>query len=112
MKTLPNLLRMLLAGALLIAVFRMPYWYYQLVRILATVGFAYLAYDEFKKGTEFVPFLFSGFALLFFPPLKIYLGKTGWVIVDLIATGILFWQVYQSYKAQSQKDSFEDEDEE
>mgnify|MGYP005847069295 CR=1 FL=1 len=111
MKTVPNYLRILLATALFFAVFIMPYWYYQLVRIFATVGFAYLTYDEFKKETEFIPFLFGGFALLFFPPLKIYHGKTGWVIVDLIASGILFWQVYKTYKAQSQKDNFEDEDE-
>jgi hypothetical protein len=36
-----------LAAALLLCLLDMPYWYFQLIRILATLGFGYLAYVDY-----------------------------------------------------------------
>lgn len=62
----------------------MPYGYYQFVRFIAMVGFAYLAYssNQLKKETETIVFI--ALAILFQPFFKIALGRTLWNIIDLI----------------------------
>jgi hypothetical protein len=66
----------------------MPYGYYQLVRVVATAAFAFLAYQERGNGLLWV---FVGFALLFQPFEKIALGRTVWNIVDVAVAVFLGW---------------------
>lgn len=68
----------------LLCLFRMPYGYYQMVRFLAMLGFAFLAYfaSEEKHQGEFVLYVFLA---IFFQPLwKIALGRTLWNILDVV----------------------------
>lgn len=62
----------------------MPYGFYQLVRFMALAGFGFLAYraNEDEKKTEL--FVYVALALLFQPFLKVSLGRSIWVIVDVI----------------------------
>lgn len=62
----------------------MPYGFYQLVRIVALIGFGILAYkaNEENKNTEML--IYGGLALLFQPFFKIALGREMWNIVDVI----------------------------
>jgi len=62
----------------------MPYGYYQLVRVLALVGFGYLAFQAKKNENEKEMFIYGGLALLFQPFLKIPLGRELWNIVDIL----------------------------
>jgi hypothetical protein len=79
-----------LAAALLICLADMPYGYYQLVRFLAMIGFAYFAYSNYEKGNISMAFLCGLLALLFQPLLKISLGREIWNMVDVIVgIGIL-----------------------
>lgn len=62
----------------------MPYGFYQLVRIVALIGFGILAYkaNEENRNTEMI--IYGGLALLFQPFFKIALGREIWNIVDVI----------------------------
>lgn len=86
-KTIKVVLAILLFACLL----KMPYGFYQLVRLVAFAGFTYLAYDALvlKKQTEIIVFIVL--ALLFQPFYKIALGRELWNIVDIVvAVGLLF----------------------
>ena len=62
----------------------MPYGYYQLVRFLALVGFAYLAYHSYQQENKFETFIYVALALLFQPLFKIALGRDLWNIIDVV----------------------------
>jgi hypothetical protein len=66
----------------------MPYGYYQLVRVVATAAFAFLAYQERENSLLWV---FVGLALLFQPFEKIALGRTLWNVVDVAVAVFLGW---------------------
>jgi hypothetical protein len=65
-----------------------PNGYYQLVRVVATAAFAFLAYQE-RENSLFLVFI--GLALLFQPFEKIALGRTVWNIVDIAVALFLGW---------------------
>lgn len=67
----------------------MPYGYYQLVRLVAALGFALLAYHEYQNNR--IPFTigFSFLILLFQPFVKITLGRTMWNVVDVVVAILL-----------------------
>ena len=79
-----NTIKIILAVALLLCLFQMPYGYYQFVRFISMIGFGYLAYEanQSKKDTEVI--IFAGLAILFQPFFKIALGRGMWNIVDLV----------------------------
>lgn len=62
----------------------MPYGYFQLVRILAMIGFAILAYLAYKEKRIIEMIVYIGLAILFQPLVKIALGREVWNIVDII----------------------------
>ena len=84
------LLKLVLAILLLLCLADMPYGFYQLVRFIAAVAFAYLSYDYFKQKKEGLGFVFAALALLFQPFFKVALGRVVWNIVDVIvAVGLI-----------------------
>lgn len=87
MKNLSKItLSILLVGCLI----NFSYGYYQFVRFVAMVGFAYLALEANHKNQSKQVFIYVALALLFQPFIKIALGRTIWNIVDtLVAIGLL-----------------------
>ena len=79
-----SIIKIGLAIVLLLCLFNMPYGYYQLVRFLGFVGFAYVAYDANKVHKNNEVIIFVALAVLFQPFIKIALGRTLWNIVDVI----------------------------
>lgn len=79
-----NSIKIILAILLFLCVFDFPYGYYQLVRYVAMVGFAYLALVSNKSGRSKETFIFIALAILFQPLIKIGLGRTIWNIVDVV----------------------------
>ena len=83
--------KLIVAVLLLLCLADMPYGFYQLVRFVAAVAFAYLSYDYFKSKKDTMGFVFAALALLFQPLLKVSLGRTLWNLVDiLVALGLLY----------------------
>lgn len=85
-----------LAAVLLLCVAPMPYGYYTLVRILATVVFGIYAYKCYVAKKEGMTWVFVTLALLFQPFVKVGLGRTIWNIIDVVvAIGLIvlfFWE--------------------
>lgn len=95
-----TLVRIALAILLLLCLFNMPYGYYQLLRFVAVVGFAILAYYEFERKNVPKTFVFVGLAFLFQPLLKVSLGREIWQIVDVLtAAGLLVTVFLQNKKS-------------
>ena len=85
-----------LAAVLLLCLAPMPYGYFTLVRILATVVFGIYAYKCYVAKKEGMTWVFVTLALLFQPFAKVGLGRTIWNIIDVIvAVGLIalfFWE--------------------
>ncbi len=79
-----TLLKLVLATLFFICLLNMPYGYYQLVRIVALIGFSVLAYRSYKTDNVEVAILYVGLAILFQPLIKVPLGRMMWNIVDVI----------------------------
>jgi hypothetical protein len=80
----PQTIKLLLVVLLLLCLLKMPYGYYQLVRIIATFLFAYFAYKCYQSKKTLLTFLYFGLTILFQPLIKIALGRTLWNTIDII----------------------------
>lgn len=90
-------LNIILAVILLLCLFDMPYGYYILVRLAATVGFAYMAYKYYEMKKENLVWTFGALALLFQPLAKMPLGREIWNMVD-VAVAIFLIVLFASKK--------------
>ena len=79
-----ELVKLIAAIILFICPFDMLYWFYDVVRTLALIGFSFLAYSAFKKKRNIEAVIFICLAILFQPILKIHLTKTIWIVIDLV----------------------------
>ena len=85
-----KIISLIIAVLLFLCLFNMPYGYYQLVRFIAMVGFAYLGYTGYEQSNKNEVFIFIALAILFQPFFKIMLGRAIWNIVDvLVGVGLL-----------------------
>lgn len=85
-----NSIKVILAILFFLCLADMPYGYYQLVRFVALIGFAVLAYEAYQKGKQRSAVIYGSLALLFQPFFKIALGRDLWNIVDvLVGIGLL-----------------------
>ena len=94
-----------LAAVLLLCLAPMPYGYFTLVRILATVVFGLYAYRCYVAKKEAFTWVFVTLALLFQPFAKVGLGRTVWNIIDVIvAIGLIalfFWERNERKKVET-----------
>ena len=82
-------LNIILAVLLLLCLFKMPYGYYTLMRLAATVGFASMEYKYYEMKMETLVWTFVALALLVQPLVKIALGRDVWNIVDVAVAVLL-----------------------
>ncbi len=92
--TQKNILKLLLSILLLLCLFKMPYWYYQLIRLSGMVGFIYFAYLDNKEKIRFTPQLFVLAAIIINPIIKIPFGRSVWQIIDIIFSVILLLSIF------------------
>jgi hypothetical protein len=76
----------------------MPYGYFQFVRLVGMLGFAYLAYTEKDNSKKVMFFFFICSAVLINPIFKISLGRSLWNVVDIIWAALLLWDVYKTHR--------------
>ena len=105
-----NIIKLLLAIALILCLLKMPYWYYQLIQNLGMVGFLYFAYLDYKDNIKFSPQLLFIAAIIINPIFKISFNKSDWLIVDislsflLIAT--IIWELIINARKKDNKSFF------
>lgn len=93
------IIKIVLAVLLLLCLADMPYGYYNFVRFVAAIVFAYLAYDYYKIKREKLAFIFVALALMFQPFTKLALGRVMWNIVDVVvAIGLIYLVVKENKK--------------
>ena len=81
-------IQLFLAALLLLRLVKMPYGYYNIIRLIATSVFVYMTYVYTEEKKMGLMVTFSALALLFQPFVKIAIGRTMWNIVD-VAVAIL-----------------------
>ncbi len=79
-----KLIKIILSILFFICLADMPYGYYQLVRFIALIGFAILAYIANEQGQKTEAIVFICLAVLFQPLIKIALGRELWNVLDVI----------------------------
>lgn len=89
---------LILAALLLLCLAPMPYGYYQLVRFISMVVFAFMAYQFYNEKREGWAICFGALTLLFQPFFKIALGRAMWNIVDVLVALLLIVLWYKDKK--------------
>lgn len=79
-----NAIKIVLAILFFLCLADMPYGYYQLVRFVALVGFAIIAYKANEQGRKTEAIIYVCLGILFQPFVKIALGRQIWNIVDVL----------------------------
>ena len=79
-----------LALALAIAIAPLPYGYYTLLRILAFVGFGFLACSMYFMSRTALALAFFLLLVLFNPIFPVYLSKENWMVIDGVVAVFLF----------------------
>ena len=95
-------IKLILAILFFLCLADMPYGYYQLVRFIALIGFAILAYQALEKESHTEMIIYAGLALLFQPFFKIALGRDIWNIVDVVVGVALIISIFTQTKESKQ----------
>ena len=84
---------LILAAALLICLFPMPYGYYTLIRFASMIIFGCMAFKFYNENKKELCIAASSLALLFQPFLKLEMDKGTWNVVDVIVAIalVLLW---------------------
>ena len=67
----------------------LPYGYYTVLRIVATVAFIWAFLVSFNRNAAVLPWIYLLFALVFNPVLKIPLPQELWTIVYMVSGALL-----------------------
>ena len=89
---------LLIAALLLLCLAPMPYGYYQLVRFVAMVAFAVMAWNYYENKQEGWAIVFGALALLFQPFVKIALGRLVWNVIDVVVAVLLIGISLRTFK--------------
>jgi hypothetical protein len=84
-------------GLLVLAVFPMPYAYYDFLRVAVTGAAAYVALRMMQLDQRNIAIPFGVIAVLFNPIVPIYLSKQVWITFDLMAA-LIFIGVWKEAK--------------
>ena len=87
-----------LAIMLFLCLLPLPYGYYTLVRFVAMVVFAVMAYVYYEQKNTLFCVVAVALALLFQPFQKVALGREVWNVVDVIVAILLIIQWYKMKK--------------
>ena len=89
-------LYLVIAAMMLLCLAPMPYGYFQLVRLLATIAFGFMSFRFYQERKEAFFYTFGALTLLFQPLYKIALGRTIWNIIDVIvAIGLILLFIWE-----------------
>ncbi|MGQ2118021.1 DUF6804 family protein [Ornithobacterium rhinotracheale] len=88
-------MRIILAILILLCLFSMPYWYFEIIRILVVAYSSKLAYDYRNKNSYWLYFWIF-LIILFQPFYKISLGRTLWNIIDVIIAFVLLTSYFKT----------------
>lgn len=92
----PNtIIKLILSIFFFLALFKMPYNYYELMRFVAMIGFVILGYKELQNENKTYLLIWFSSALMINPFFKLALGRTVWNIIDVIWIVILVFSIFR-----------------
>ncbi len=74
----------ILAFLVLIAIFPLPYSYYEVLRVAVCLGVVFIVIKEWNSLDTTTKAILAVIAILFNPFSPIYLSKMVWVVIDLV----------------------------
>lgn len=80
----------------------MPYGYFKLIRVVATVVFAYMTYQYFFQKQQALFLVSIILVILFQPLIKIHLGREMWNMVDIGVAGFLLFLAIKDKRLKKQ----------
>lgn len=89
---MPKAVLYIAAIMLLIALIPLPYGYYQLLRLVATVAFGWAAYISYHRQDQVLPWICGLLAMLFNPLVPIHLPRELWMPIDAAAGAFLLYK--------------------
>lgn len=92
----PVIVKGIIAALLLLCLIDADYGFYQAMRTLVSFGFAYLTYYYYKSGDKTNAIVYLCLLIVFQPLMKIGLGRSIWIVVDVIVAGYLIYQILKS----------------
>ena len=94
---LPRLTWIIPAVMLVVALAKLPYGYYTLLRLVVTVCATVIAFDIYKRDAVSAWFCaFVGMALLFNPLIPVHLTRGIWAPIDLACAGVFLAHMHFS----------------
>jgi hypothetical protein len=93
-----GLLKFGLAIVFLVASTKMPYKYYEFVRVAGFVGFLILAFTEYQKLNKTLALFWLLYAIIINPLKKVVLHKEYWMVSDVTLAVILIISIYIDVK--------------
>jgi len=85
--------RLVTAGALLVALGRLPYAYYTLTRFLCCLVAGYGAYVASERKQPTWMWAFGATAPLFNPFVPVRLDRGTWAVLDVAAAALMLWSL-------------------
>jgi len=79
-----KILKLITAGLLFLAIFQLPYGYYQFLRLFVTIVSGISAFAAYKNNNQELAIIFALVLILFNPLIPIYLSKGIWIPIDII----------------------------
>lgn len=89
-----KVIKLVLAGLLFLCLLKMPYGYYQFIRLVSLVVFSVLAIKAVDNKNTLGVVFYAGLAILFQPLIKIPLGRELWNLIDVIVGIILIGTIF------------------
>lgn len=78
----PSYVKAFVILVLLLSFIKMPFGYYQFLRITTCIGSLIIAYDYYKKKKDIWIILFGAIAVLFNPIIVIHFKRDIWQVFD------------------------------
>ena len=88
-------IQLLGAIVLILCIFPLPYGFYTIVMIVTTVISIYLSLEYYKQNKKELSIVFLIIVILFQPLIKFALGRSLWLIVDILVGGFLLALVFK-----------------
>lgn len=79
----------LCAALLLLALAPMPFGYYTFLRLVVTIIAFVTAFSFYKEGGVVWAWIFALLGILFNPLIQVHLSRDIWMILDLLAAGLM-----------------------
>lgn len=102
MMTIKSIVKIITAILFLGCLLKMPYSYFQVIRVLGMAVFIWLAYVDNHKPDKSFLIIWSVSALLINPFIKVAFGRSMWNIVDVVWAIILLVSILEDKKTISE----------